>query len=797
MLGNNCSTINEENEFTDSNEASYNSDSAEILHSKETPAVPISRMNSTGTERRGLIRPQSIDRDGAINESLVSSSSGVNTGLNSFAFLAGRYFRVEGQGLAVKLRNFAQPLLSAANMKIQGNSALAQIKPVQERELVGQNNRLPRAVAHPRRGSEGSLLHNNSPTATIAIGDLHTVALQTRYTPFQMFYDISASLNEVHINFSPWFIYPLKDLSMALTKFIPPLPQLNPIQQIKLTKKSKGQSSSNSSAYHQARRKLFSNNSNSIQPVNYLHLLRGMAHGKMAININNTQLRLIASLSPTETEKYLKLTIGNLKVAQSARLLKCELYETAAIQLPHKLNQANLLEMPAFEIQLAANWLCEEGLKANNRINQTDTNSEKQEKSASNSNNNNTASNHLHIHIPSSHKRAASSFIPHSTASSAQLLPSIHQHQCNLHISASIFFSSSKPHNHPLALCLHSSSLSNLIQFALIYSKLPIVPFPTPIHLSNLAQHFNKLAAEDNNLMANTINPYYIIQEDTVADSNSAKTFSILLSPVGREDASPPANLEQSNNSSPARSTRSMAAAESNHPKQEQEHVFNIHGFYMERVVLDRVQLSIWEGADLGPARGICFTIETIYLAAELNSEENIIHQHSSFNASPAAENCSLLALRDPLLSPSFSFPISASKCWYISNVMLGIERFHCVLVYNQLWREYSQLNDRGGLDNILQSNDRVLVVTYENQRYTLGKSWSAKNLLPTDRAAWTNAEGTIEIRREDCKLPSADWMWENDWQLDFELRKGGEVDEEGNNSNTRSNLPNLHFGVN
>jgi hypothetical protein len=57
-----------------------------------------------------------------------------------------------------------------------------------------------------------------------------------------------------------------------------------------------------------------------------------------------------------------------------------------------------------------------------------------------------------------------------------------------------------------------------------------------------------------------------------------------------------------------------------------------------------------------------------------------------------------------------------------------------------------------------------VTVETYENQRdfkiFGFGKS-----LLPTDRAKWSNREGTKEQTKESFTLPSG-WSWEGDWYV-------------------------------
>jgi hypothetical protein len=99
--------------------------------------------------------------------------------------------------------------------------------------------------------------------------------------------------------------------------------------------------------------------------------------------------------------------------------------------------------------------------------------------------------------------------------------------------------------------------------------------------------------------------------------------------------------------------------------------------------------------------------------------------------------------------------------------------------VYNDQWRALAAEAEAGQGADIF-SGSRVVLYTYENQRYSLGMGWSSRNLLPTDRSAWTNDNGTQKLLKEDVRLPSDDWEWESDWHLDFQLRRSGEVDEEG-----------------
>ena len=55
-------------------------------------------------------------------------------------------------------------------------------------------------------------------------------------------------------------------------------------------------------------------------------------------------------------------------------------------------------------------------------------------------------------------------------------------------------------------------------------------------------------------------------------------------------------------------------------------------------------------------------------------------------------------------------------------------------------------------------------------------QGWGAKHLLPLDPFAWSNEEGTLNIRKEDVKLPSQEWIWQGDWKFDTNI-KGFQTD--------------------
>ena len=104
---------------------------------------------------------------------------------------------------------------------------------------------------------------------------------------------------------------------------------------------------------------------------------------------------------------------------------------------------------------------------------------------------------------------------------------------------------------------------------------------------------------------------------------------------------------------------------------------------------------------------------------------------------------------------------------WSIANTALSVESTSGSIVYNRRWQELvKDENERQQRLQNYNTANRVVVHTYENERFILGFGWSSHNLLPTDRPAWTNVNGSIEIPKSSVVLPSDDWEWEFDWQL-------------------------------
>jgi len=55
--------------------------------------------------------------------------------------------------------------------------------------------------------------------------------------------------------------------------------------------------------------------------------------------------------------------------------------------------------------------------------------------------------------------------------------------------------------------------------------------------------------------------------------------------------------------------------------------------------------------------------------------------------------------------------------------------------------------------------------ITYENQRWWLGKGWCDQMLIG-ERSAWSDYQGNISLPKENFNLPSAQWRWHGGWEV-------------------------------
>lgn len=278
-------------------------------------------------------------------------------------FLAGRYFKLSLVEIQVRLRNFPLPLFECAEASMVGHAALIQItheqppgpasaaaplvapaqehpahsqKEQDEEELkspdssptdpFGSPSRHKRTASEPvqpaRFGgggsnggqsgsgsqSSGSSGSSNGERAAVSIGGVHTVAVNTKYRPFQIFYDLEGGVRQANVAFSPCFLYTLRDVVDAIDRVVPPLPELHPIQPIPgmiglgslglatARKQQKGGASAAAAAAAEADRlRASAPAQQEIEAVNYIHLFRGILHGRLALNVKDTEIKLLAT----------------------------------------------------------------------------------------------------------------------------------------------------------------------------------------------------------------------------------------------------------------------------------------------------------------------------------------------------------------------------------------------------------------------------------------------------------------------------------------------------------------------
>ena len=417
-------------------------------------------------------------------------------------------------------------------------------------------------------------------------------------------------------------------------------------------------------------------------------------------------------------------------------------------------------------------------------------------------------------------------------------------HSCHLHLSVSVSFAPTVTTPAPLELTLHASSLAVLFHLGKLYSHIPPLPLPTRKGLAQYyfryhaarVHHYAKSIMQEVDvrgarlvLMDNNINDDMIgmIQRGEL-DGN---IFRRLLDAIARSaDVTHEQIINTLLSSSPAASrTSSPQAGAAASASSAATQTVVLSGVYVECLTFSQLAVTVWEGEDHGPASGLRLLVDFVDVVCELQEEAGMAVvptdalKHSKIYLPIRAADGAAGGIggrggdehvrevsrgydytrgslshdvdNSPGLSPlpgpqspeqTVSLPPAAgcaapttALIWSLSNLAVRVSGVQAEICHNAKWLELSHDHDSSPSTNAT-STSRVVLATYENERYTLGSGWSARNLLPTDRAAWSNATGTEEVTRESIKLPSDDWEWEGEWQLDFDLRKTGEVDEDG-----------------
>ena len=184
-------------------------------------------------------------------------------------------------------------------------------------------------------------------------------------------------------------------------------------------------------------------------------------------------------------------------------------------------------------------------------------------------------------------------------------------------------------------------------------------------------------------------------------------------------------------------------------------------GLIVERFYMHRIILTFWEGSSSGAARGLRLGVNGITFCSDILREkpEEIIPTLSVHYRSPKI----FLDLYGVL--------------WSIANTSFSLDRVCAHVVANEEWKSLHAYEESNSLFEDIKSGKCVVAQVYENQRYVLGQGWGGVHLLPTDRGPWTDDTGAVAIDKESIKVPSSDWTWMGDWQVDFVLRNIDEVD--------------------
>ena len=844
--------------------------------------------------------------------------------------LSGRYVDVSIEGIQVRLRNFPLPLLTCAHVKVGGSMAMALVTMDDDDE-----------DAPPPDPSTGDMRVPPLLT-TVSVGGIHDIALELRWRPLQFFYEMSVSAEQVMVAFSPCFAYTLNDVANSMAKLLPPLPSLYPVEQLLAA-------SSQPAPGHHKRQRSVANPalqaSSPPIPINYLHLLRSIMHGRLSLGVTGIGLHLLSSHSPYDTSRFLNVHVGSVAVSVDGPLIGVKVEDVSAIGVPHKEEEKEMLELPAMELWLTVNWMCQEhqpqqpepeeqqvdAAEAAYAKKQDDAAAELMRETGEKLPMQDSEGRRFSIdlddaeltngaaaprerqrpapllHIPSTHRHqslpvaypAPSSVtnrttwplpafehqnsVVHSYAA-LSVTPGLH-HCCRLHLSLSITLSptvaasssssfASSPASvpppllspsplPPLSVSVHSGSLATIVQFASVYSRIPPLPMPDRSKLTRYYRSYHaagivRYAA----LIAREMEEKELESEPQAEDSANDEMIGMMER--GEMDgnifrsmmaalASGYSGSSSGHSGSSGLSASSLLSADSIHallasmrpsaptssPYSSSFPSVAISGLYVEHLLIQHIQFTVWEGADLGPARGIRLSIDSLHIVAEMQEETgmavvpsdalkhskvyldlgkllgqgkptkgsgvlgrrrggggeddddevNEISRGLDYTHGKGPDNADNPADFSPRSMQSVS-PLPAalsqhlpaapsSLIWSLSNLALRLSSLQGEIVHNAKWESLLHEQDESP-SHLISSSSRVVLCTYENERYTLGQGWSARNLLPTDRPAWSNVTGTEEVRKEQVRLPSDDWEWENDWQLDFYLRKTGEVDESG-----------------
>ncbi len=189
-----------------------------------------------------------------------------------------------------------------------------------------------------------------------------------------------------------------------------------------------------------------------------------------------------------------------------------------------------------------------------------------------------------------------------------------------------------------------------------------------------------------------------------------------------------------------------------------------LSGVYVRSIAIRGLRATLWDAVGRGPSRGLCVSIDSVTAAAHMFPD--------AAHVGPLRSPTLTLGYRNFITNAGQDAP------WVLGNASLDISGLKANIVANKEWRE---LEGNSKMQQFYkQSEDSVVVETYENQRFNFIYGWGHRHMLPTDRPPWSNKQGTIRIEKGDCTLPSPDWEWQTEWRLDYDAICTGATDDQG-----------------
>lgn len=149
--------------------------------------------------------------------------------------------------------------------------------------------------------------------------------------------------------------------------------------------------------------------------------------------------------------------------------------------------------------------------------------------------------------------------------------------------------------------------------------------------------------------------------------------------------------------------------------------------FYLERLLVEQAAFTIWEGADLGPVRGLRLSLNKFQVSTELYNE-------SMLRGKPLSSN---LLLTSPKIFIPFlprwqgrgkqetdesgsvlgEDEVSNHLVLSLANTQVSLERLRGSLVHNKKWRELTLLKNRRFLDAMSGEGTACFSVLLESAR--------------------------------------------------------------------------------